>query len=109
MTFPRSLNTKTMSEFVIHRFLWDRQGKVFPPSPSQKTSGPYVRTLIATAEQAAAHYELPELPQAIFDAMLLNEAEKLGVLHGPRLRSLEVALRERRWEVFELWIWLFGD
>ncbi|KAJ8419987.1 hypothetical protein Cgig2_025350 [Carnegiea gigantea] len=42
---------------------------------------------------AAAYYELLELPQAIFYAMLLNEAEKMGVLHGPRLWSLEVALR----------------
>ncbi|KAJ8426194.1 hypothetical protein Cgig2_008911 [Carnegiea gigantea] len=61
------------------------------------------------AEQAAAYYELPELPQAIFYAMLLNEAEKLGVLHGPRLRSLEVALTKLRWGAFESWIWLFGD
>ena len=41
--------------------------------------------------------------------MLLNEAEKLGVLHGPRLQSLEVALTELRWRAFESWIWLFGD
>ncbi|KAJ8432369.1 hypothetical protein Cgig2_021903 [Carnegiea gigantea] len=58
---------------------------------------------------AAAYYELPELPQAIFYAMLLNEAEKLGVLHGPRLRSLEVAVTELRRGAFESWIWLFGD
>ncbi|KAJ8427295.1 hypothetical protein Cgig2_002207 [Carnegiea gigantea] len=52
------------------------------------------------AEQAAEYYELPELPQVIFYAMLLNEAKNLGVLQGPRLRSWEGA--------FESWIWLFG-
>ncbi|KAJ8435255.1 hypothetical protein Cgig2_005307 [Carnegiea gigantea] len=57
----------------------------------------------------AAYYELLELPQAIFYVMLLNEAEKFRVLHGPRLRSLEVALTELRWRAFESWIWLFGD
>ena len=41
--------------------------------------------------------------------MLLNEAEKLGVLHGSWLRSLEVALTELRWGAFESWIQLFGD
>ena len=61
------------------------------------------------AEQAAEHYELPELPQVIFYAILLNEAEKLGVLHGSRLRSLEVALTELRWGAFESWVWLFAD
>ena len=59
---------------------------------------------MATAELAAAHYELPELLQVIFYVILLNEAEKLDVLHGPRLRSLEVALTELRWGVFESWI-----
>jgi len=61
------------------------------------------------AEQAAKHYELPKLAQVIFYAMLLNKVEKLGVLHGPRLRSLEVALTKLRRGAFKSWIWLFGD
>ncbi|KAJ8437090.1 hypothetical protein Cgig2_016444 [Carnegiea gigantea] len=99
-----------MSEFVIRRFSWDRRGKAFPPSPPPKD----FRSLcpdfdLAMDEQTAAHYELLELPQATFYAMLLNEAEKLGVLHGPRLWSPEVALTELHWGAFESWIWLFGD
>jgi len=31
-------------------------------------------------EKAIEYYELPELPLVIFDMMLLNEAERLGVL-----------------------------
>ncbi|KAJ8429720.1 hypothetical protein Cgig2_013792 [Carnegiea gigantea] len=61
------------------------------------------------AERAAEFSEPPELPLVIFYAMLLNEAEKLGVLHGLRLRALEVALIESRWGEFESWIWMFGD
>ncbi|KAJ8429562.1 LOW QUALITY PROTEIN: hypothetical protein Cgig2_010275 [Carnegiea gigantea] len=57
----------------------------------------------------AAHYGLLELPQPIFYAKLLNEAENLSVLHGPRLRSLELTLTEMRWGAFESWIWLFSD
>ncbi|KAJ8435423.1 hypothetical protein Cgig2_001075 [Carnegiea gigantea] len=73
--------------------LWDRRGEASPPSPFPKD----FRSLcpdfdLAMAEQTAAYYELPELPQAIFYAMLLNEAEKLGVLHGSSLRSLEEEL-----------------
>jgi len=41
--------------------------------------------------------------------MLLNKAERLGVLQGQELRSLDSALTELRWSVFDSWIWLFGD
>jgi len=110
MAFLRSLDTKAMSVFIIRCFSWDGRGKAFPPSPLPRD----FRSLcpdfdFAAAEQAAKHYKLPELLQAIFYAMLLSEAKKLGVLHGPRLQSLEVALTELRWGAFESWIWLFDD
>jgi len=41
--------------------------------------------------------------------MLLNEAERLGVLHGRTLRIMESALIELRWSTFEAWVWLNGD
>ena len=41
--------------------------------------------------------------------MLLNEAERLGVLHGRALRTLELALTELRWSTFESWVWLYSD
>ncbi|KAJ8450717.1 LOW QUALITY PROTEIN: hypothetical protein Cgig2_021189 [Carnegiea gigantea] len=86
------------------------RGVAFPPSPLPKDFQSLCPDFdLATAEQAAAYYELRELSEAIFYVILPNEAKKLGVLHGPRLRSLEVALTELRWGAFESWIWLFGD
>ncbi|KAJ8420374.1 hypothetical protein Cgig2_026993 [Carnegiea gigantea] len=77
-------------------------GEASPPSPFSKDFQSLCRNFdLATVVQAAAYYELPELPQAIFYAMLLKAADKLGVLHGPRLRSLEVALTELHWGAFE--------
>ena len=72
-------------------------GKAFSPLSLPKD----FRTLcpdfdLAVAERATEFDELLELPQVIFHAMLLNKAGKLGVLHGPRLRSLEVALTDMR-------------
>jgi len=61
------------------------------------------------AEEAAGHFELPELPQVIFYVMILNEVERLGVLHGRTLRIMESALTELRWSTFESWVWLNGD
>jgi len=61
------------------------------------------------AEEATECYEFPELPWVILYAMLLNKAERLGVLQGQALRSLESALTKPRWSAFESWIWLFSD
>ena len=41
--------------------------------------------------------------------MLLNEAERLGVLHGQALRSLESALAKLHWSTFESWVQLYDD
>ncbi|KAJ8438252.1 hypothetical protein Cgig2_030617 [Carnegiea gigantea] len=69
-----------MGEFVARHFLWDQRGIAFSPSPLPKD----FQTLcpgfeLAVAEQAAEYYELPELPQVIFYAMLLNEVERLRI------------------------------
>ncbi|KAJ8426359.1 hypothetical protein Cgig2_025498 [Carnegiea gigantea] len=41
--------------------------------------------------------------------MLLNEAEKLGVLYERTLRIMELAFTELRLSTFESWMWLNGD
>jgi len=105
MAFPRSLDTEVMVEYVTHHFAWDRCGVAFPPLPFPK----YFQALcpsfeLAVAKEAVEYYELPELPQVIFYAMLLNEAERLGVVQGRALRFLESALVELHWSTFESWI-----
>jgi len=86
MAFPRSLNTKEMAEHVVRHFAWDRRRTTFPSSPLLKDFQAFCPSYeLAMAEEAAENYEHPELPQVIFYAMLLNEAERLGVLHGRAL------------------------
>ncbi|KAJ8422958.1 LOW QUALITY PROTEIN: hypothetical protein Cgig2_031580 [Carnegiea gigantea] len=86
MTFLRSLDIKAMGEFVTRHFSWNRRGITFHPSSLPKD----FQTLCLGFELAAAErYEVLELPQVIFYAMLLNEAKRLRVLQGQRLRSLE--------------------
>jgi len=50
----------------------------------------------AVADEATRRFELPELPEVIFYAMLLNEAERLGVLYGRTIHVMESALLELR-------------
>ncbi|KAJ8437666.1 hypothetical protein Cgig2_028604 [Carnegiea gigantea] len=104
MAFPCSLNTKEMAEYVVRHFEWDRRGVAFPLSPLSKDFQALCPSYeLVVAEEAAEHFELLELPQVIFYAMLLNKAERLGVLHARALRTLESALIELHW------MWLYGD
>ena len=81
----------------MHNFEWDRRGISFPllplPNDFQALCLSYE---VAVAEEAAQCFQLPELPQVMFYAMLLSEAERLGVLHGRTLRITESALTELR-------------
>ncbi|KAJ8425916.1 hypothetical protein Cgig2_033857 [Carnegiea gigantea] len=95
---------------TLSTFEWDRRGIAFPPSPLPKDfQGLCPSYELAMAEEAAGRFELPKLAQVIFYAMLLNEAERLGVLHGRTLWAMESALAELHWSTFESWVWLYGD
>ncbi|KAJ8422442.1 hypothetical protein Cgig2_019159 [Carnegiea gigantea] len=99
-----------MAEYVVRHLAWDRRGATFPLSPLPKDFQALCLSYeLAVAEEAAEDYELPELPQMIFYAMPLVEAERLGVLHGGALRTLESALTELHWSIFESWVWLYDD
>ncbi|KAJ8447165.1 hypothetical protein Cgig2_022894 [Carnegiea gigantea] len=110
MAFPRSLSTSEMAEYVAYHFEWDRCGVAFPPFPLPNDFQALCPSYdLAVVEDAAQRFKLPKLPQVIFYAMLLNEAERLGVLHGRTLRRMESALIELRWSTFEAWMWQNGD
>ena len=85
MAFPRSLVPKAMGEYITRHVAWDRRGIAFPLSPLLKD----FQTLcpgfeLTVGEQAAKYYELPELRQVIFYAMLQYKAERLWVLQDRR-------------------------
>ncbi|KAJ8453133.1 LOW QUALITY PROTEIN: hypothetical protein Cgig2_008017 [Carnegiea gigantea] len=104
MTFSCSLSTKEMAEYIVRHFKWDRYGVAFPSSPLSKDFQTFCPNYeLAMAEEAAEHFKLPELPHVIFYAILLNDAETLGVLHGRVLRTLESAPIELHWSTFESW------
>ncbi|KAJ8439392.1 LOW QUALITY PROTEIN: hypothetical protein Cgig2_021806 [Carnegiea gigantea] len=87
--------------------LSDHCGVAFPPSSLPKDFQALCPSYdLVVAMEAAERFELPELPQVIFYAMLLSKAVRLGVLHGRTLRPMEAALTELRWSAFELWVWI---
>ncbi|KAJ8440417.1 hypothetical protein Cgig2_017650 [Carnegiea gigantea] len=110
MAFPHSLSISEMAKYVAYYFEWDRRRVAFPPLPLPNHFQALCLSYdLVVAEEAAQRFELSELPQVIFYAILLNEAERLGVLHGRTLRIMESALTELRWNTFEAWVWQNGD
>ncbi|KAJ8431066.1 hypothetical protein Cgig2_017062 [Carnegiea gigantea] len=74
-------------------------------SPSRRFSRPLIsRFLLPEAEGATTNFELPEMVQVTFYAMLLNEAVKLGVASGFMAQGLKSALVGLRWLSFEVWM-----
>ncbi|KAJ8427687.1 hypothetical protein Cgig2_000408 [Carnegiea gigantea] len=70
MRIPRSLTMDEMALYVLGNFEW------------------YL------AKEYAREYDLFETPQVVFLAMLLNDAVKLGVLHGCMIDVIESTLTE---------------
>jgi len=83
MAFPHSLNTGGMAEYVAYHFEWDRCGAAFLPSLFPKDFQALCPSYeLAVAEEAAWRFELFELPQVIFYAMLLNKLRGWGSCMG---------------------------
>ena len=58
---------------------------------------------LAMEKEYAQIYELPELPQVVFRAMLLNDTMKLSVLSGRIIVVMESVLMELQWNAFQVW------
>ncbi|KAJ8419917.1 hypothetical protein Cgig2_028486 [Carnegiea gigantea] len=99
--FPCSLTTNEMTLYVLGKFERYRKEVVFPPhqlpSDYEELCPDFI---LAVAEEYAQDCEVPELPQAVFLAMLLNDTMKLGVLRGWMIGVMKSALKELRWSAF---------
>ncbi|KAJ8426849.1 hypothetical protein Cgig2_006524 [Carnegiea gigantea] len=102
MGFPRSLSTGETVLYILGNFECHRREVAFPPpllpSDYEELCSDFV---LAKAEEYAREYEVPELLQEVFLAMLLNDAVKLGVLRGWMIGVMESALKELRWSTFQ--------
>ncbi|KAJ8429990.1 hypothetical protein Cgig2_033915 [Carnegiea gigantea] len=91
-----------MADYIRESFIWCWRRATRPPRPlSEDYHVLCPRFSLPEAEGAAADFELPEMVQATFYAMLLNEAIELGVVHGFIAEGLRSALVGLRWSSFE--------
>ncbi|KAJ8436697.1 hypothetical protein Cgig2_027218 [Carnegiea gigantea] len=80
MAFPPLYNTREMANYVSESFIWCWRSASHPPRPLPEDFHILCpRFSLFEAKGAVAGFELPEIVQATFYAMLLNEAVELGV------------------------------
>ncbi|KAJ8428979.1 hypothetical protein Cgig2_009787 [Carnegiea gigantea] len=80
---------REMVDHVRESFVWHWRRASRPPHPlPEDFHALCLRFLLSEAEGAAADFELPEMVQATFYAMLMNEAVELGVVHGFMAKGL---------------------
>ncbi|KAJ8433817.1 hypothetical protein Cgig2_017887 [Carnegiea gigantea] len=105
MDFPRSLTTDEIALYVLGNFEWYRRKVAFAPrllpTNYEELCPGFV---LAEALKHARDDEVPELPQVVFLAILLNTTVKLGVLRGWMIMVMESAHKELQWRTFQAWV-----
>ncbi|KAJ8422193.1 hypothetical protein Cgig2_011945 [Carnegiea gigantea] len=105
MVFPHSLKTNAISLYILEKFEWYRRGVAFPPLPLPSDYEDLCSDFnLAATEEAARDFELPEIPQVVFLAMLLNDAVTLGILCGWMIDIMESTLKELWRRTFQVWV-----
>ncbi|KAJ8444099.1 hypothetical protein Cgig2_025100 [Carnegiea gigantea] len=94
MVFPPIYNTREMA---------DHESFTSASSPSRRLPRPMPTLFIARSRGRRVNFELPEMVQATFYAMLLNKAVELGMVHGFMAKGLKSALVGLRWSSFKVW------
>ena len=96
-------NTREMADYVRESFIWRQMRATrLPRALPEDNYFLFPCFSLLEAEGVAPDFELPEMVQATFYALLLNEAVELGVVHGFMAEGLSSALVGLRWSSFEV-------
>ena len=82
-------------------------GATRPPEPLPKNYHDLCPDFdLTVAEEAARNFRIPEMVQAVFYAMVVNEAFELDVLSRDMAEHLKLALEGLWWYIYEAWLQL---
>jgi len=102
MLFSYFLNTKQTADYVKATFMWRLRELVRPPQPLlEDYRGLCPDFKLEVVEASARDSHIPELTQAVFYAMVLNDAVVLEVSCVITADTLTPVLEWLNWGVFE--------
>ena len=101
MAFHLLYDIREMANFVRESFFWRLRRSTRLPRPlPEDYQDLCTHFSLPEAEGAALNFELPEMVQATFYAILLNDATELGVVRGFIADDLKSILVGLRWTFF---------
>ncbi|KAJ8451345.1 hypothetical protein Cgig2_014117 [Carnegiea gigantea] len=110
-SFPSFRDTVQAAEYVRGNLCWSvRETSSLYPNllPLHFTAYcPEFDHIVAMQFAHAAH--IPEMVQAIFYAMVINDATKLRLIRRETRESLMLDLRKMRWDIIEVWMLSIED
>ncbi|KAJ8451470.1 LOW QUALITY PROTEIN: hypothetical protein Cgig2_017861 [Carnegiea gigantea] len=105
MAFPLHHDTGEMANFMRESFRWHWRSAMHLPRPLPDDYRDLCPGFtLSDAERTTLDFELPEMVQATFYAMLLNNAVELGIVSGTMAVDLKLTLEGLRWACFESWL-----
>ncbi|KAJ8435117.1 hypothetical protein Cgig2_020760 [Carnegiea gigantea] len=105
MVFSDFLSTEQAADYIRETSKWHLRGVVRPPRPlpaNYHKLRPYFDLVVV--EEAARDFRILEMIQAIFYAMVVNEALKLGVLSRDLAEHLKLCLEGLQRYMCEAWL-----
>ena len=101
--FPNFLSTEQSAKYVRDNFHWSlRESSALRPNLLPKIHHGLCPNFDLLVPMQYAHdSHVPEMIQAIFYAMVLNEAAMLGLSSRIAMDCMMSALRELKWDVIE--------
>lgn len=110
MAFPLIRDTREMALYLRETLGWHRRNAARPPRPlPENFSGLCPDFSLLEAELAVAEFGIPELVQATFYAMLLNDAVEFGTAHEFTGDEMKSVLMDLKWSSFEKWVYCMDD
>ncbi|KAJ8421918.1 hypothetical protein Cgig2_021607 [Carnegiea gigantea] len=95
-------DTKEMADHVRETFKWHLRTASHPPRPLLKDYRDLCLGLtLSDAEEVACDFDIPEIVQATFYVMVVNEAMELFVVSKDMAGALKSTLKGLRWIAFE--------
>ncbi|KAJ8434534.1 hypothetical protein Cgig2_004300 [Carnegiea gigantea] len=96
IVFLDFFSTEQVADYMKETFNWHLRGA--------HELCPYFNLVVA--EEVTQDFCIPEMIQAVFYAMLVNEAQELGVLSRDLAEHLKSCLEGLRWYMCEAWLQL---
>ena len=105
MAFPPLDGTREMADFVRESFRWHWRSATRLPHPlPDDYQDLFPHLTLSDVERATLDFELPEMIQVTFYAMLLNNAVEPGIVSIFLVVNLKLTLKGLRWTSFEAWL-----